>query len=104
MACLEEESSNRLFETLEEWNTYLERHLPHFRGPQPSARKIQITKGFLLIPGKLWMVNLLYKARPQAQDNHRAFSLRLAPEERAWLDRKGRCLALGGLYSGTLAG
>ena len=26
---------DELFETLEEWNTYLERDVPYYRGPQP---------------------------------------------------------------------
>lgn len=35
MAHLEEETSNRLFETLEEWNTQLERLSPHFDEVSP---------------------------------------------------------------------
>ena len=35
MAETEEETSNRLFETLKEWNDYLERHVPYFQEPQP---------------------------------------------------------------------
>jgi hypothetical protein len=29
------ETSNRLIETLEEWNEYLKRDVPAFRGPKP---------------------------------------------------------------------
>ncbi len=32
---LEEETSNRLFETLEEWNDYLKRYVPAFKEPAP---------------------------------------------------------------------
>ena len=35
MACFEEETSNKLLETLEEWNTHLERHTSHFQEPAP---------------------------------------------------------------------
>jgi hypothetical protein len=35
MARLEGETSNSLLETLEDWNTYLERHAPYFQGPRP---------------------------------------------------------------------
>ena len=34
MARFEESTSNELFETLEEWNDYLERDVPYFRGPE----------------------------------------------------------------------
>jgi hypothetical protein len=35
MAHLEGETSNRLFETLEEWNDYLTRYIPDFAEPTP---------------------------------------------------------------------
>ena len=35
MARLEGQTSNRLFETLEEWNTYLKDNVPYFQEPQP---------------------------------------------------------------------
>ena len=35
MADFEGETSNRLFETLEEWNTYLKDNVPYFQEPQP---------------------------------------------------------------------
>lgn len=35
LARLEEETSNRLFETLEEWNDYLKRYVPAFKEPAP---------------------------------------------------------------------
>jgi hypothetical protein len=35
MARLEGQTSNELFETLEEWNTYLNQHTPYFQEPQP---------------------------------------------------------------------
>jgi hypothetical protein len=35
LARLEGETSNQIFEALEEWNNYLKRHAPTFRGPSP---------------------------------------------------------------------
>lgn len=34
MAHFEGETSNQVFEVLEEWNTYLERHLPYYQAPE----------------------------------------------------------------------
>lgn len=35
MARPDAETSNEILDTLADWNTYLEKHVPHFKGPQP---------------------------------------------------------------------
>ncbi|CAA0121189.1 Uncharacterised protein [Halioglobus japonicus] len=34
MVGLEDETSNQLFDTLAQWNDYLENHVPYFQGPE----------------------------------------------------------------------